>query len=70
MKSKEADYVIARYILVRVMCNYYSDGEVAKITGLTRPGVNKIKNNFSSRFNSARLCNLYNRIYNVIKEKF
>lgn len=66
MTNRSEDYTIARYILVRIMCNFYTDNEIAKTTGLTRAGVNTIKNKFTQKFSSRHSVNLYNRINNEL----
>ena len=57
--------VDARYILVHCLCKYLADGEVCRLTGLSRAGVNKMRNNFGSKLGkfSVRIS------VNVVEEK-
>ena len=70
MIKRSEEHTNARYIIVRTMCDLYSDGEVSKIVGLTRSGVNTIKNKFGYKFNSPNMLNLYSKLHAVLKTYF
>lgn len=70
MTNRSEEYTTARYIIIRAMCDLYSDGEISKISGLTRSGVNTIKNKFNIRFNTTHMINLYNKLQTQIKSYF
>lgn len=41
--------VDARHVLVHCLCRYLTDGEIVRLTGMSRSGVNKIRNTFDTR---------------------
>ena len=45
LTSNEEDCVNARYCLIYTMCEKYHDSDIAKISGLSKSCVNKIRNN-------------------------
>ena len=47
--NKAEEYVNARYVLIRILCDKFSDKEVSTMTGLTKAGVNAIKNKFQHK---------------------
>lgn len=49
LTSKAEEYVNARYILVKILCDNYSDRDVMQITELSKSGVNRIKNKFADK---------------------
>lgn len=49
ISSKKEECVNARYILVSILGEWYTDNEIAELTGLSRPCTNKIRNKFKSR---------------------
>lgn len=49
ISSKKEECVNARYILVGILGEWYTDNEIAELTGLSRPCTNKIRNKFKSR---------------------
>lgn len=59
MVSKAEEYVNARYIIIRILSDYYSDREISQMTELTKSGVNNIKNKFKFRTD---LFEFYNKL--------
>lgn len=48
ISSKKEECVNARYILVSILGEWYTDNEIAELTGLSRPCTNKIRNKFNT----------------------
>ena len=45
LTCNEEDCVNARYCLIYIMCEKYHDSDIAKISGLSKSCINKIRNN-------------------------
>lgn len=43
-KSNKEEIVEARYCLIYILCSKYKDVDIAKVTGLSKSVVNKIRN--------------------------
>lgn len=57
LTSRAEEYVEVRYLLIQYLCSKYSDREVAKITDLTKSGVNTIKNKLDKKESLRELYN-------------
>lgn len=58
--SNKESCVDARYILVSILCGFFTDDEIAKLTGLSRSCANKIRNGARSRLSRFSFRCLYN----------
>lgn len=60
--SNREDCVNARYCLIYILCNKYTDYEISKALPISKSGVNKIRNNFSNKMNIFSFKNDFNCI--------
>lgn len=49
LKSNKEECVDARYVLIAVLSERYSDRQISEVSGLSKQLVNKAKNGFSER---------------------
>lgn len=66
--SNREECVDARYILVGVLADYFTDEEIAKLSGLTRACCNKIRNGMIAKLKRLSFRCLYNSVKENIKE--
>lgn len=70
LKCKAEEYTDARYIIVRILSRYYTDKEIAAMTGITRTGVNNIRNKFSAKIEKRSLQQRLARLYELTQSLF
>ena len=66
--SNREECVDARYIMVGVLSNYFTDDEIAKFTGLTRACANKIRNGMKAKMSRLSFRSLYYSVVENIQE--
>lgn len=67
LTSNCEDHVDARHILVYILGNRgFSDSKIAELTGLTRPCVCMIRNNFRFRIKRYFVNLYYQEVYNKV----
>lgn len=70
LKCKSEEYTDSRYITIRILADYFSDKEISNMTGLTRMGVNRIRNKFISKISKRSLQQSYSRLKDKTKHLF
>lgn len=68
LTNKSEEYTDVRYLIIGILSDIYSDSELSKITGLTKMGINNIRNKFRERFTRKSLQYTYNQLKNKLQQ--
>lgn len=68
LTSNREECVDARYIIVSVLGEWLTDDEIAKLTGLTRSGCNKMRNGMQVKLTRFSFRALYESVKDNIRE--
>lgn len=68
LQCNREECVDARYILVSVACEYLTDDEVSRYSGLTRACVNKIRNGVKHKLRRYSFRCMHESVKETIKE--
>ena len=68
-KSNKENVVDARYCLIYILCNKYKDFDIAKVLGVSKSVVNKIRNQINSNSRSYDFYNDLKVVKSLINEK-
>lgn len=70
LKCRAEEYTEARYIVISILSRYYTDKEISHMTGITRTGVNNIRNRFQHKIQKKSIQQIFNRIDDLTKSLF
>lgn len=68
-KSNKENVVDARYCLIYILCNKYKDFDIAKVLGVSKSVVNKIRNQINSNSRSYDFYNDLKVVKSLLNEK-
>lgn len=68
-KSNKENVVDARYCLIYILCNKYKDFDIAKVLGVSKSVVNKIRNQINSNLRSYDFYNDLKVVKSLLNEK-
>lgn len=65
-KSNKENIVDARYCLIHILCDKYKDSDIAKVVGVSKSVVNKIRNQTNSNLRSYDFYNDLRVVKNLL----
>lgn len=68
-KSNKENVVDARYCLIYILCNKYKDFDIAKVLGISKSVVNKIRNQINSNLMNYDFYNDLKVVKSLFNEK-
>lgn len=68
-KSNKENVVDARYCLIYILCNKYKDFDIAKVLGISKSVVNKIRNQINSNLRNYDFYNDLKVVKSLFNEK-
>lgn len=68
-KSNKENVVDARYCLIYILCNKYKDFDIAKVLGVSKSVVNKIRNQINCNLRSYDFYNDLKVVKSLLNEK-